>query len=497
MTTFDADVLVVGSGFGGSVAALRAAEAGKKVIVCEQGRRLSDDDLRRGARSVRHLLWEPALGRHGYLRQTVFRHVAVVSGVAVGGGSIVYAAVLLRPGADAFADEAWARTGVDWAAELDPHFDVAGGMLGRQVNPDRGLQDLWLRGAARRMGAGDTFGATPQGIDFDACIRCGDCLAGCPHGAKNSLDRTYLAQAERLGAVIRPLSQVEVLLPMATGWRVGIRNPLDHRSVSHLTVRSLVLAGGVLGTTRLLLANRDRWQTLPGVASALGHHVRTNSEAFAAVLHPPGIDVTTGAAISSDFYPDAMTHVTNNRFPPSFSFMKWYLSLPVTGDDQAARRRQALASLVRHPMAATANARIRGWHHRVTVLTVMQQADNEMSLQMRGRRLRSVLAEGTPRPPSFLPQADAAGRALAAASGGRAFGTALDSLLGVGATAHILGGAVIADGPHAGVVDADHRVFGYDNLRVMDGSVIPANIGVNPSWTITAMAERAMGRWLG
>ncbi len=527
MTEFDADVVVVGSGFGGSVAALRSAQAGKRVIVLEQGRRLTPDDLERGARRTRSLLWEPALGLTGYFRQTVLRDVVVVGGVGVGGGSIVYAAVLLEPKPAAFDAPGWQASERDWAAELAPHYRTAAQMLGLQVNPNVGVQDVWLRESAELLGVGDTFAPTPQGIDFDACIGCGQCITGCPHGAKNSLDLNYLAQAEELGAQIRPQSRVEILVPLdvdgrpgvpghgaheveagpgltvdgRNGWRIVVRDPVGGGKPKTISAKEVVLAAGVLGTTELLLANRDRWHTLPLVSPALGQHVRTNSEAFAATLHPAGTDVTEGATISSHYYPDALTHVTNNRFPKSYSFMKWYLSPAVSEQEPRARRRATVAAMLRRPWSATANIRARDWHRRTTVLTVMQHADNELTLSYRRRpwgwSLGSAAADGGAPVPKHLPQADAAGGALAEVSGGSAFGTLLDSVAGIGATAHILGGAVVADDRESGVIDADHRVFGYYGLRVMDGSAVPSNIGVNPSLTITAMAERAMQRWLG
>jgi cholesterol oxidase len=500
---FDYDVVVVGSGFGGSVAALRWSEAGRRVAVLEQGRRLSPDDLAAGSRSTRRLLWAPAAGLAGYFQQTLLRHVTVVAGVGVGGGSLVYAAVLLEPSAEAFAAPGWVATGIDWQAELAPHYRTAARMLGRQTNPYRSEQDVWLEQAAEALGAGDTYGATPQGIDFDACVRCGDCLTGCTHGAKNTLDRNYLAEAEALGAEVRPRRRARILVPLpGGGWKVVVDDPLARGpSASSVTAREVVLAAGVLGTTTLLMASRDRYRTLPDLPATLGTQVRTNSEAFVAVLQPDGsIDVTDGAAISSDFHPDARTHVTNNRFPESYGFMRWYLSPLVDAESQGERRRRTLLAIARHPWQATANARARDWNKRVTVLTVMQHADNALRLEYRrdalGWRLRSAVPAGEERAPVFLPEADAAGRAVAAASGGRAYSTLLESVLGTSATAHILGGAAVAASPEQGVIDTRHEVFGYQGLYVLDGSAVPANVGVNPSLTITAMAERAAARIL-
>lgn len=487
------DVAVIGSGFGGSVAALRAAEQGRSVVVCEQGRRLSPQDLQDGADSTRKLLWEPSVGLIGYFRQTLLRHLTVVSGIGVGGGSLVYAAVLLKP--EDFNAHGWSRSGIDWADELAPHFERSGQMLGRERNPYRGIQDDWLQQAAEKLGVGDTYGATYQGIRFADCVQCGQCITGCPYGAKNSTDLTYLAQAEALGAQIRPLAKAHILVPRSDGWRVVLRNPLSGE-VSSVEAREVVLAAGVLGTVELLAACRDRWKTMPEVSKMLGRQVRTNSEAFAAILHEPGTDVSQGATISSDFYADPRTHVTNNRFPKSYAFMRWYLSPLVDGE----RRTQTIKAMLAHPGLATANARARDWHKRVTVLTVMQHADNEMALTygrgLGGWRLRSHLPAGVDPVPVRLDQADAAGRAVAEVSGGKAFSTVMESLFGMGATAHILGGAVLGPDPSVAVVDADQRAFGYPGLRVMDGSVVPENVGVNPSWTITALAERACDRWL-
>jgi len=501
----DVDVAVVGSGFGGGVAALRHAQAGREVVVLEQGRRLSRADLEAGARSTRKLLWAPEFGLSGYFRQTPLRHVVVVHGVGVGGGSIVYAAVLLRPAEGAWRAAGWAATGLDWAGELDEHYATASAQLGVETNPDSSYQDRWLAAAATSLGAGSSYAATPQGISFADCMRCGSCLTGCSHGAKNSIDRTYLARAEMLGARVVPRTRVTRLTRLSGGgWRLDTADPLRRRGGGDcLTAREVVLSAGVLGTTELLLASRDRWRSLPWLSPTLGRHVRTNSEAFAAILQPDSsVDVTDGATISSDFHPDATTHVTNNRFPASYGFMRWYLAPLVDADTRGARLRGTVAAVLRDPRAATANMRASDWNTRVTVLTVMQHDDNEIALELRrgplGWGLRSRLAVGAAPIPTYLPQASAAARAVAEASGGTPYGTLLDPVLGVGATAHILGGAVIATTPENGVVDTAHRVFAtadgdvHEDLRVLDGSVVPANVGVNPSLTITALAERAM-----
>ena len=288
------------------------------------------------------------------------------------------------------------------------------------------------------------------------------------------------------------------------GWLLLVVDPLDRRAAPRtLTAKEVVLSAGVLGTTELLLSARDRWGTVPYLSPQLGRRVRTNSEAFTLVLQPDdAVDVTAdGSTISSDFHPDASTHVTNNRFPASYAFMRLYCGPLVDGGTRGERLRRTVQAVLKDPASATANQRARGWNRRATVLTVMQHDDNELELHL-GRAplwgLRSRLAPGAAPVPTYLPQANAAARAVARASGGTAYGTLLDPLLGIGATAHVLGGAVIGATPDEGVVDPEHRVFAtadgdvHEDLRILDGSVVPANIGVNPSLTITALAERAM-----
>ena len=489
------DTVVVGSGFGGGVAACRLAESGRRVAVVEMGRRVSADDMRAGAVSTRRLLWAPRSGLRGYFRQTLLPHVFALSGVGVGGGSLVYAAVLLEPNPAVFDDAAWA--GADWRAELAPHYATAARVLGRQPNPTVGAQDVWLRGAADAMGVGDTYGSTPQGIDFAACTSCGRCLTGCDVGAKYSVDRTYLAAAERNGARVLPETQVSHLSRDGEGYRVHLQGSFSPKRRWSITAREVVLSAGVLGTVQVLLASRDRYRTLPSLPRSIGSAVRTNSEAFVVVLQPDrAVDVSVGPTISSDFWADATTHVTNNRVPPSYGYLRPFMSPLVDGEHRGERLRAAVADAVRHPAALMTAMAARDWHRRLTLLTVMQAEDNAIELVHRRRAgvwgLSSRLPVGAAPAPTHLPHAEAAARAVAEASGGTPYGIWLDSVLGRSATAHILGGAVVGDDPGRSVVGPDHQVHGHPGLYVVDGAAVPANIGVNPSLTITAMAERAM-----
>lgn len=515
----DYDVIVIGSGFGGSVAALRLSEKGYRVAVLEQGRRFTPADIEKSNAALRDLFWMPALGWKGLFTQRFFQHVNIVGGVGVGGGSLVYAAVLLEPKQAFYADPAWSELGIDWQAELRPHYREAARMLGRTPCPTSHLQDTWLQQAAESMGVGHTYGPVPLGIYFGpitetpdpffdgagparrGCIECGACLAGCAYGAKNSLDKNYLHLAENLGAQILPLRKASLLRPVEGGYEVEMIHPLDRRQrYVPLRARQVVLAAGVLGTLELLFRCREAG-TLPGLSPRLGQGVRTNSEAITAVLASQDApDLSRGPAISSDFHANAYTHITQNRLPASYWFMKLYASPLVDGAQPLRRALKTLAAFFVHPRQATTALRISGeaFHRRITLVSTMQNLDNQMAFEWgRGlfsgfrRGLQSKVISGA-RPPTYIAEANQAARAFARAAGGVPFNSSIESLLNMSVTAHILGGCPIGAGPDSGVIDQRHMVFGYPGLYITDGSAIPANVGVNPSLTITAMAERAM-----
>jgi NAD(P)-dependent dehydrogenase (short-subunit alcohol dehydrogenase family) len=372
---FDTDICIVGSGFGGSVSALRLAEKGWRVSVLEQGRQLSDADIEAAGTDAKKLAWAPALGLTGFFAQDVFRHVAIVRGIGVGGGSNVYAAVLLEPKENFYRDPAWRDLSPDWQAELAPHYATAKHMLGVTPNPYHGIQDDWLRGAAERLGekARATFDTVPQGIFFGdpanatpdpffngtgpartGCNQCGRCITGCAYGAKNTLERNYLFFARQRGVQVMPERQVTHIEPLASGngYRVHLKHPWDS-SVHYppLRARRVILSAGALGTQEILFASRDRYRTLPQLPAALGEHARTNSEAIVAILaKDESVDVTKGATISTHFYPDEKTHITQNRFPESYSFMKWYMGPLVDGANPAGPVHAAAASAGEHAL---------------------------------------------------------------------------------------------------------------------------------------------------
>ena len=519
--TLDFDAIIIGSGFGGSVSALRLAEQGLRVAVLEQGRRIDSADIERATETPRRLFWAPRLGLDGFFTQRLFKHVAIVGGAGVGGGSLVYGAVLLEPKAGFFSDPAWQRMGIDMARELKPHYPTAMQMLGRATTPYVGRMDAYLKATAERLGVGDTYAPTPVGIYFESpgatkpdpffagkgparagCIRCGRCLTGCPHNAKNTLDKNYLHLAEGLGARVFPLQKADSVQPVGDGYEVTAHDPLDSSSLpTRYRAPRVFMAAGVLGTVELLLRCRDQLQTLPQLSPRLGERVRTNSEAIVGIVSSKrGEDLTEGTAISSHFYPNDHTHITQNRFPAGYEFMKWYMGPLVDGGRPWLRALAVLLLILLHPLRAIRPLFDREWHKRISVLTVMQSLESQISLRL-GRSLLTGFSKGLvshgkagDRAPAYIPEAHAAARAFAQVSGGRAQNMISESVANLSTTAHVLGGAIMGADREQGVIDQNHEVHGYPGLFVVDGSALPVNIGVNPSLTITAMAERCMAR---
>ncbi len=515
---FDYDIIVVGSGFGGSVSALRLAEKGWKVAILEQGKNLKAEDFDKAATNPAALAWMPSFGLKGFFAQDVFRHVAVLRGIGVGGGSNVYGAVSLEPNDDFYNDPAWKKFNKDWKTEFARYFVKAKDMLGIEKNPYRGIQDEWLEETAKRMGAEGNFDSVPQSIYFgdrqdkpkdpyfndngplrNGCTECGQCFSGCAVGAKNSLDKNYIYFAQKKGAEILAEHQVTQLIPLKNGlgYKLKLRNPFTKKAIMPLLARKVILAGGVLGTLELLFACRNQHKTLPNVSGMLGKRIRTNSEALVGVTaKDKSVDVTKGASISTHFYPDKKTHITQNRLPQSYWPMKFYMVPMVDDENPLQRALRTVLNIIIKPDHSILGWFRSSWYKRTTYFTVMQQADNEISFSygrtlLRGfrRGLKSELTEGG-RTPTFIPQANQAARTFAEISDGVPQNMIVESIGNMSVTAHILGGCIMGTSADNGVIDTRHEVFGYPGLYVVDASAIPANVGVNPSLTITAMAER-------
>ena len=495
------DVVVVGSGFGGSVAALRASEKGYSVCVLEAGRRFRAEDFPRTSWDLRRYLYAPRLGLHGIQRLTLLHDVLVLSGAGVGGGSLVYANTLYEPLEDAWSDP-------EWKAELAPYYTLARRMLGAAPVPFETPADLVMRRVARRMGVAETYHQPEVAVFFGepgkevedpyfggdgprrtGCIRCGGCMVGCRHGAKNTLDRNYLHLAERLGAVVLPEREVTLLTPTGGVWEVRAERPGRRRGEPELfRADQVVLAAGVLGTVSLLLRS--------GLGGPLvGERVRTNSEAIVGATAGTGrVDYSTGVAITSSIHPDAQTHIEPVRYPRGSNAMGLLATVLVDGGPGAPRQLRFLGQVVRRPLAFLRSLSVRRWSERTIILLVMQSHDNALRLRLRRGRLVSSQGDGEPSP-SYIPAANEAARLTAEEIGGRAGSSLNEVLLDVPTTAHILGGACVGDTPETGVVDRYHRVFSEPCLHVVDGSSVSANLGVNPSLTITAQAERALAHW--
>ncbi|WFE25042.1 GMC family oxidoreductase [Solwaraspora sp. WMMD791] len=527
------DVVVIGSGFGGSVAALRLAEKGYSVLVLEAGRRFADHELPRTSWRVRRFLWAPALGCYGIQRITLLRPagksaaagrgsgtrsgVLVLSGAGVGGGSLVYANTLYEPPADFYADPQWAGI-TDWRAELAPHYARAKQMLGVVDYPRTTAADEAMRAVADRMGVGDTFRPTPvavylgppgeqvvdpyfggAGPDRVGCTHCGACMTGCRVGAKNSLPKNYLWFAERAGAQVRALTTVVGLRPGpgGAGYLVDVRRTgawVGGRET--IAADQVVLAAGALGTQRLLHAARVTG-ALPAISARIGALTRTNSEAILGAAVPRraarrrDLDFTDGVAITSSFHPEPGTHIEPVRYGHGANLMGLLQSALVAGGPRRVRR--WLAALVGRPRETLRLLSVRDWSRRTIVALVMQSVDNSLTTYHRRGRLVAGHGHGEPNP-SWIPAGHRAVRLLADEIGGIP-GGALTEPFDVPMTAHILGGAVIGATSADGVVDPYHRVFGCPGLHVVDGAAVPANLGVNPSLTIVALAERAMAHW--
>lgn len=526
------DVIVIGSGFGGSVTALRLTEKGYRVGVLEAGRRFADDELPTTSWDLPNFLWAPALGWLGIQRIHVLRNVAILAGAGVGGGSLNYANTLYEPTtkSDAFyRDPQWAGI-TDWREELAPFYDQAKRMLGVVTNPTMTPSDEVVKRAAGRMGVGDTFGMAPVGVFFGrdgrkepevesedpffggvgprrtGCTECGECMTGCRHNAKNTLVKNYLLLAEQAGAVVHPTTSVKRLRPLEGGGyavdthRTGPRSSKQPKRT--YTADQVVLSAGTWGTQTLL--HRMKLDgLLPHLSDRLGVLTRTNSEALGGALvsmrdrHEH--DFTQGVAITSSMHPDEQTHVEPVRYGRGSNFMGLLFTVAADGGGSTPRWARWLGQMARHPgRVGSLYLGLNHWSERMVIGLVMQTVDNSLTVLPKRLRtgqvvLTSVQGQGEPNP-SFIPAASRAYSALSAEVGGFPLNTA-GEMVDVPLTAHFIGGCTIGDSPDTGVIDAYQRVYGHPGLHVADGSAISANLGVNPALTITAQSERAMAMW--
>jgi cholesterol oxidase len=524
VSTHDYDVLIIGSGFGGSVTALRLTEKGYRVGVLEAGRRFADHEFAKTSWKTRDYLFAPALGMLGIQRLDLLRNILVISGAGVGGGSLVYGNTLYEPPRAFYDDPQWGRI-TDWADELAPHYDQAKRMLGVDENPRVTPADKVMQAVAADMGVSESYRQTQVGVLFgeragvgpgapvpdpyfggvgpqrNACLHCGECMTGCRHNAKNTMPKNYLYLAEQAGAAVHPLTTVTDVRPLDAGGfvvdthRTGRTSRRGRRA---FTAEHVVFAAAALGTQRLLHRLRDRG-SLPHVSPRLGELSRTNSEAVLGVrARRDDIDFSEGVAITSSIHLDESTHVEPCRYGRGSNTMG--LMMAVLNDPLPGRRR--LGTAFREMWTQRSDLRRlhdpRRWSQQTIAFLVMQSRDNSLTTYTRrrllgGRRMTTRQGIGEPNP-TWIPDAHAFARSAAQQMDGIA-GAGWADMFDIPTTGHFIGGCAIGETSETGVVDANHRLHGYPGLHVIDGSTVSANLGVNPSLTITAMAERAVSLW--
>lgn len=514
------DWLVIGSGFGGSVSALRLSEKGYRVAVLEKGKRFAPKDFPKTNWDLKRWLWMPSAGLKGFFQMSFFEHVTIFHGVGVGGGSLVYANTLPTPKLGFFQARSWAHLG-DWQKELEPHYATARKMLGATPFPGTTRGDEVLREIAKDMGREEHFHPTEVGVFFGkanervpdpyfdgagpdrvGCTNCGACMTGCRVGAKNTLDRNYLHLAEGLGCAVEAETEVTAVRARANGgYVVETKESFGSRERT-FTADRVIFAGGVLGTVPLLMKMREDPRGLPRVSARLGTMVRTNSEALFGVIAPAdGSDFSKGVAITSILHTDDHSHVEPCRYGEGSGFFR-LLTLPYSpGDTFAGRVATALRGFARHPVRWAQAFTARDYAKVTQILLYMRTLEGTMTLRF-GRNawtgfrrgLVTHLDDPSQAPKAFMKEADDLARRWSRKVRGVAATMFTETALGVPSTAHILGGCCMGTDAAEGVIDADHRVFGYDGLYVIDGAAVSANPGVNPSLTITALAERAMSK---
>lgn len=517
--TYDFDFIVIGSGFGGSVSALRLTEKGYKVAVLERGKRWHKEDFPTTNWNVKKYLWLPSLAMYGYQNLTILKHVGILHGTGVGGGSLVYANNLLVPSDEVFKMPEWGID--DCKATLQPHYAEARRMLGANPSPQIGAADKCLREVGRDIRGEDTFHINDVGIFFGqpdkivadpyfggkgpertGCTFCGSCMVGCPVGAKNTLDRNYLYLAEKKGAEIIPETEVTGVRPLnGGGYDITTRSPLNAHPLKTYTTRGAVFSGGVMGTVKLLLQCKQKG-FLPNISNQLGNIVRTNSETLTGVKsQDKSTDWNDQIAITSGIYPDKTTHIEMVRYNKGSDVMLGLLTLMTDGGGWMPRGLRYLGSILRHPIRFVSLLWPLGKASSTTVVLVMQTDNNYLKLNYKrrwwrlgGRSMNSSVPSGLMRSPSYIPIANDVTRALAKKMNGIPLSSIFEVAMNLSTTAHILGGCCMGKTPDEGVVGLNGELFGYPNLYVADGSVIAANLGVNPSLTITALSEYIMSQ---
>jgi len=512
----DFDYIIIGSGFGGSVSALRLAEKGYKVLVLEKGKRFSAEDFPKTNWNLKRWLWLPFLRFFGFFKITFFRHVGILSGVGVGGGSLVYANTLPRPGKEFFRSGTWANL-ANWEEELLPFYSDAERMLGATLNPKFHQGDFILKEIAADLKIEDRFEATKVAVFFgdphntsddpyfngegpkrQGCRFCGACMIGCRYNAKNTLDKNYLFLAEKKGVKIIPESVVFNVIPLdnkngASGYRVEWKSSTKiFKKKYAATAKGVIFSGGVLGTLPLLFKLKKT--TLPDISNMLGRNVLTNSESLMGVIASGKENVfSDGIAISSILHLDEHTSVEPVRYPSGSGFWRLQVFPLVNGGNPLIRLIKTFLKILTNPLKTARFYFVWDWAKHTQILLFMQSINSSLKFEKGFFRMKSKIDKGKP-PTSLIPEAAEVANKFAEKVGGMAGALLTDTLFGIPTTAHILGGCPMGKDINDGVIDKNNKIFGYENLYVCDGSMISSNPGVNPSLSITAITERAMSK---
>ncbi len=508
------DYIVIGSGFGGSVASLRLVEKGYKVLTLEQGKRYHPEDFPKTNWNLPKYLWWPVVRFFGFQRLSFFSATSILSGTGVGGGSLVYANTLYTPPDEFFRNGSWSRFG-NWKKILEPFYEKASFMLGRQKYARQNIEDKVLLEVSEEMNASHTFESMHVGVNLDGsdqetdpyfsglgpprkgCIECGGCMVGCRENAKNSLDRNYLWFAEKLGLELLPETKAE---------KIYYRDNLYHVETKHITSlisgkrktfisKGIVVAAGTLGTLELLLKQKFRYNTLANLSDKLGDELRTNAQTLCAVSGA-NVKLNNGLAITSGFNPDPATNVEICKYPDNSNAMKWFFGLSVKGASTSFRRSFNLVmKTIMHPRQFLKTVFNFRWSSNLVIFLVMQTVDNAMRMVWKrtlfGGKMK-IDNSGQKRVPAYIPVGQEVMERYARKVNGIPQNILLEVFFNRPTTAHILGGCPMSDSQESGVVDRNLRVYGYPDFYIIDGSVVQGNLGVNPSLTITAMAEYAM-----
>jgi len=512
----DFDYIVIGSGFGGSVAALRLAEKGYRVLVLEKGKWFTAKDFPTRNWNIKKWLWIPLLQFYGFFKISFFRHITILSGVGVGGGSLVYANTLPLPKQEYFKAESWAHL-ADWESELAEHYQTAAKMLGTVPNPRLETGDIALQKLAREMGKPDQFQPTNVAVFFGepdvtvpdpyfegkgpvraGCNFCGGCMTGCRFNAKNTLDKNYLHLAQHLGTTIQAQSEVYDVFPLQdaegqAGYRVKWKKSTGiYRNKGEYTARGIIFSGGVLGTIPLLL--KLKLSSLPNLSDQLGFGIRTNSESLIGITtFNKEINFSEGIAIGSILHTDEFSHLEPVRYASGSGFWRLLMSPLVYGSNAFVRMVKAVLISLRHPFQTLRVTFVWDWARRTQILLFMRTLDSTLRFRRGLFGIRSQMVKGKS-PTPFVPDAKNLAEQYAEIVNGKPIVLLTETLLGIPTTAHILGGAVMGRDASEGVIDKDNQVFGYHNMYICDGSAISANPGVNPSLSISAIAERALSK---